>query len=208
MKADFKLIHIPPRLKQGGWQILLRRWADLLDEYGSAEPGQQRDCAYWYGERPLTGLLASAAWKLADGWGLEEFSSPRGSGSRARLGRGDLWLGTNGGRYTVEAKIAWPSRDWQVAKSDVLRRLAQARKQLRSLHRDYRYGDLVALCYVVPQPSATPSVSKVADALFKNLPDHFADDPYLVATYRYTGRVPLHSGRHYPGVIVIAELLS
>jgi hypothetical protein len=188
VKADFRLIHMPRRLRQGGWRTLLRRWADLLDDYGSAERGQQRDYASWYGERPLTGLLASAAWRLTDGWGLEEFASPRGSGSRARVGRGDLWLGTNGGRYTVEAKITWASRDWTVAKSYVLRRLAQARKQLRSLHRDYRYGDLVALCYVVPQPSATRSASRVADALFKNLPAYFADDPYLVATYRCVGR--------------------
>jgi len=54
----------------------------------------KNDIAYWYGERAISGLLASAAWMVRDGWSLEEFTGQRKKGRRKNAsGKGDLWLG-------------------------------------------------------------------------------------------------------------------
>jgi hypothetical protein len=206
MAAEYELVHAPKFLRERGWPRLLRNWASCLDEYSTPENGEPRDFAYWYGERPLTGLLASAAWRLSRGWGLEEFATPRGRGRNACIGRGDLWLGTNGASFTVEAKITWPSRDTESAKEYVRRRLTHSRCQLESLDRKFKHGSLIALCYVVPEPTAGRHTSRVIDEMFSDLPAHFAKDPYAVATYRHRDPLPHYGKRAYPGVILIAEL--
>ena len=50
---------------------VLKNFCQCLENYDYPK----NDIAYWYGERALTGLLASAAWKVRGGWSLEEFAA-------------------------------------------------------------------------------------------------------------------------------------
>ena len=88
----------------------LTEWLQLLKTYETYETksDDDSDLAYWHGERPLTGLLAAAAWKIS-GWSLEEFGVRRKgpNSDHATEGRCDLQWGLQESQTTVEAKIAW-----------------------------------------------------------------------------------------------------
>lgn len=121
------------------------------------------DIAYWYGERALTGLLASASWMVRDGWSLEEFTGQRKKGRRKNCsGKGDLWLGVGKNSYTMEAKVAWPTqlRDVNKWKTTVAKKLSKAGSQLNALDKPYRAGKPIAICYVVPAiPTSTNGIT-------------------------------------------------
>jgi hypothetical protein len=88
------------------WSKFLNEWIGLLDAYTKL-CGSDVDVAYWYTERSLSGLLASAAWRVPCGWSLVEFSADRGKKANESRGSGDLWLGIGEEEFTVEAKLLW-----------------------------------------------------------------------------------------------------
>jgi hypothetical protein len=96
----------------------------------------ERDIAYWYGERPLNGLLAAAAWQVPGGWSLPEFTTaePPQAEEPPTLRRGDLWLGFAQATFTVEAKVAWVDSTVQGAAAEIRRQLVSAHNQLATLH--------------------------------------------------------------------------
>jgi len=206
MTGRLDILHLPSQLESGNWRRVLRRWGQLLDDYSWVFE-RPRDQAYWHGERPLTGLLATAAWSARDGWALEEFGTPRGTGARRRAGRGDLLFGIGQHTFTVEAKMAWLTSNTAGAQAKVTRKLSVAKRQLRSLDRSYCSGRLVALCFVAPYLTRAAVRGGVVEDLMAGLPAQFAHDPYGVAVYRPSGRLPEYSGRFFPGVMLIAELL-
>lgn len=135
---------------------VLKKFCHCLKHYDTSK----KDIAYWYGERALTGLLASAAWMVRSGWSLEEFTGKRRKGRRANgSGKGDLWLGVGNTEYTIEAKVTWPTQVNDVTKwkKTVNGKLSKASNQLSALESTYRCGKPVAVCYVVP---AIPSGNK------------------------------------------------
>ncbi len=173
-----------------------------MDAYAARD----RDVAYWYGERAMTGLLAAAAWHCG-GWSLEEFTGRRGV-KRRRSGRGDLWLSTGKGNYTVEAKVVWPgSSRTEFAVSTANRALREASRQLRTLSEDFVWGRRVAVCYIVPDlaKQSLHSEPQKIESLFDGVVANFRKAA-VVATYRPRSEVPsVHRGRCYPGVILVGQ---
>jgi len=128
---------------------VLKQFFQCLKQYEDPK----NDIAYWYGERALTGLLASASWMTHTGWSLEEFTGLRRKSSRKNgSGKGDLWLGSGGKEYTIEQKFTWPTQVSNVSrwKTTVNKKLSRASSQLEALALIYRCGKPLAVCYVVP----------------------------------------------------------
>lgn len=159
---------LPPAQRKG-WLQLLSGFAKLLDEYNE-DP--QKDVAYWYGERALTGLLAAAAWRLDQGWSLEEFAA---KGRRRGTRRGDLSIGTNGARFTVEAKYFWIGSDTSGVPGKAFTELNVAREQLCNLEEEYQEGFPVGLSYIIPE--LPESEQRATVQIFKDLPRKLF--PYL-----------------------------
>ena len=194
-------------LERAGWKQLLNNWIGMLDAFDRKVSGAERDVAYWYGERALTGLLAAAAWK-SKGWGLEEWTTRRGRIRTKGAARGDLWLETEKGKFTIEAKVSWPSTTWKTALKAAKNRLADAEEQLRMLDRKYRYGKPLAVCYIVPEIERRGKYDrdgKITE-FFENIASS-SDDFDITATHR-PGKSPEWGGRKYPGVILVGWLLN
>ena len=200
-------IIVPARSKNASaWRRLLREWINLINQYSTPDNGEI-DVPYWYGERALTGLLSAAAWKLKEGWALEEFTAERGTEGGSISGRGDLWCGMGDIVFTIEAKIHWPERDIDSAIQGTKGKLAAANKQLQSLAKDYRQGDPYSVCYVVPWPrreSIQPELHEVL-ALLNQVAERFASEKCIVAKYSFDASFPEDNGRVYPGVVLVAR---
>jgi hypothetical protein len=196
------------------WSSLLKMWGRLMDDW-SAVVGRD-EVAYWYGERPLTGLLASAVWRVG-GQALEESEAARGPRRRPRLGRIDSYIILNHKWFQVEAKVAWPTSDapkgLSAARSRLSKALSQAREQLETVQDDY-YGHVgLALCYVVPElpwpKNATrPKNSNILDSLAE---ENTATDAgkSIVAWYAPPARqrpwITRPARKHYPGVLIVGN---
>jgi hypothetical protein len=202
-RTSLDLRYLPATWQRQGWDRLLREWATLLDLYDTTEDGQ-RDVAYWYGERALTGLLAPAAWRLQrpQGWSLEEFADPRARGIRARAGRGDLWLGLGRHKFTIEAKVTWPPKMSTVAVDEANLALKRATDQLTQLSKRFCYGKLLALCYVVPVVSRRTSSHRQI-AQLRQLARRLRQGNDFVAIY-HPHSPAQEDGHHqeYPGAIL------
>ena len=194
MKTTFSIESKPGGF--AGWEALLKEWAALMDRYVSIDPND-KDVPYWYGEAANSGLVAAAAWRLPDGWSIEEFTGKRDSGRTTGVGRGDLWLGYGQYRWTVEAKIAWPSGQVN-AINGPRRKLSAAEEQLKSLSPEYRCGLAVAVCYVVPE---LKEETETPDTVFSDIAAQFGKD-HLVATFRCPA---VHKRKLYPGVAFIGK---
>jgi hypothetical protein len=72
-----------------------KRYIDRLHE--------DKDCAYWYTERPHVGLLATAVW-LAGGVALEEYGTHKIKKRKRTRGRADLYFKIAGANFYCEAK--------------------------------------------------------------------------------------------------------
>ncbi len=70
------------------------------------DAGMNRDCPYWYSERPHTGLLAAAVWQKG-GTALEEFEADKIRERKRRPGRCDLYIRINSTAFECEAKRLW-----------------------------------------------------------------------------------------------------
>ncbi len=186
------------------WKKLFEQWLAMLSSY-EQENTQPFDAAYWYGERPLTGLLGAATWKLG-GWSLEEFGTGRHKkrGKRkTRSGRGDLWLSLEGHRATIEAKIHWPDKTF----SDALKRLdehpTKAKKQLHELSSECRTENAFSVCYVVPWfRDAGKSKNRGKDVL-NRLAAKLKKDGKLATALHLTSGPAEEKGRLYPGVLLV-----
>jgi len=166
-----------------------------------------KDTGYWYGERALTGFLASAAWSLRDGWALEEFTGLRVNGKKQGSGRGDIWVGVNGHSYTIEAKAVWPGGSIDKAITGAETKLSDAATQLRCLHKMYQVGRPVALCYIIPDLNKKGRFagSRTIRDFFTDMPKRFGDTRTAVASFWYEKQVPNYAGRIYPGVVIVAR---
>lgn len=203
-----KRIIVPEKTKLGlVWGKLLHEWLELINLYTSNPDDERPDVPYWYGERALTGLLSAAAWRLEDGWALEEFTALRGRETERGSGRGDLWLGVGDTVLTIEAKIHWPERDVSSAIQGIKEKLEVARKQLRNLAPDYQQGIAFSICYVVPWPriNSADSASRNAVALLDQVAEKFAAKNCMVAKYSFRSSPPEDAGRVYPGVALVAR---
>lgn len=212
INQNYRIESLPASLKQGGWGKLLDCWAAMIKRYTRVVSGEQTDAPYWYGERAITGLLAAAAWKLPNGWSLEEFSGLRRGGLKKTSGSGDLWLGTGmvTGDYTIEAKIVWPRGTWKRAVQQAKKQLKEAAKQLRSLDWDYVNGSCVGICYIVPEllERGTQASLENINKFFEEVPKKLAaKSQRVVAVCRYN-HPPKHKQRIYPGIILAGELVS
>lgn len=193
------------------WRILLKEWISLIHNY-SVSDGKQRDIPYWYGERALTGLLSSAAWRIDNGWALEEFSTLRGQEDDKSTGRGDLWIGVSDKTFTVEAKLTWPDGNQETAKKRVEKRLDEAKAQLKDIELSCQQGNPVSVCYVVPWPKI--KTKKVAEEtlgnveLLKQLVDFFQTNGHATALFIPDGAPIIEEDRVYPGVALIARVES
>jgi len=186
-------------------QKLFAALAVRLEDYDSPPT----DTGYWYGERALTGFLAAAAWSLPRGWSLEEFTGLRMSGKKKGSGRGDIWFGIGKKSYTVEAKAVWPGSNVDNAIKGAEAKLSDAASQLRQLHKAYRVGRPVAVCYIIPDLN---SKGRFADSatireFFMKMPRQFSDSRTAVASLWYEKNPPRYNGRIYPGVVLVARLL-
>lgn len=186
-------------------QKLFAALAVRLKDYDSPPS----DTGYWYGERALTGFLAAAAWSLPRGWSLEEFTGLRMRGKIKGSGRGDIWLGIGKKSYTVEAKAVWPGSNLENAINGAEAKLSEAAIQLRQLHKAYRVGQPVAICYIIP---ALNSKGRFADSatineFFMKMPRQFSDSRTAVASLWYEKNPPSYNGRIYPGVVLVARLI-
>jgi len=191
--------------KKSGYNHGLRR---LFNEFGSLLSRYDtppREAAYWYGERALTGLLAAAAWRLKDGWALEEFCGVRVNRKKIGSGRGDLWVGVGQKCFTVEAKVIWPGGNSETAVIDAKRKLGLAKRQLSCLHREYRVGRPLALCYVVPEFNRNGRSDRQEEKFVKKLAAGLMDRNIMICSFEYRKSCPRYKGKNYPGVILVAE---
>jgi hypothetical protein len=206
MKKAEKLsaAYFPKRPIYKEWVDLLKRFKRYLDWY--RDDGD--DVAYWYGERALSGFLASAAWD--EGWSLEEFTGLRKHGKEKSAGRGDLWIGTEKRTFTVEAKVAWLGGPIDKAIKNIREQLGLAKSQLDKLGSDYRLGVPTAVCYAVPDLNAKTKygTQNHVDELYAEMERTFSTSRKVVGSFRYKGNPPPDSGRIYPGVIVTTEFWS
>ncbi|NIM98604.1 MAG: hypothetical protein GTO24_11155 [candidate division Zixibacteria bacterium] len=187
----------------GDWRRLLREWLELIHKYSSTPD----DVPYWYGERALTGLLASAAWRLEDGWALEEITGVRGGEGEEGSGKPDLWLGLGKAKFTIEAKVHWPEKDVASAIQGIKVKLEEAKKQLQQIVAEYQNGNPYSVCYVVPWPrgEGIQSDLREANALLEQVAEKFASEKCVVAKYTFTSSPPVDAGRVYPGVVLVAR---
>lgn len=196
--------YFPKRQIYKEWVDLLKGFKKYLDWYKS-----DKDVAYWYGERALSGYLASAAWDFPDGWSLEEFTGLRKKGKKKSAGRGDLWIGTGKRTFTVEAKMAWLGGSIESAIKKIRDQLDAAGNQLDKLDSDYRLGVPTAVCYAVPDLNeATYGTQDHIDELYAEVERTFSTSRKIVGSFRYMHDLPQDSGRIYPGVIVVTEFWS
>jgi hypothetical protein len=210
MKPGLVVHRMPPRLRRSGLSEVISGWGRLLNRFSALEKTYEKDVPYWYGERALTGLLAAAAWKLPQGWSLEEFTGLRNGDEGKRSARGDLWFGTSAADFTVEAKVVWASSTWQVARTRTNEQLADASQQLRDLERSYRVGTRIALCYVVPCPRANRPEAQSANlaSLLSNLPLSYTGPEWITARYARPGGPAVHDGYVYPGVVLVGKVVA
>lgn len=208
------------RLRKGGWARLLTAWAAAMDSWCRVNRASgEHDLPYWYGERPLTGLLASAAWKLRAGHALEEFATIRGPVRRAGAGRIDAYIVLNKVWYQIEAKMAWPAdssaKATQRATSRVSHALSQAADQLNDVDKTY-YGNWgLAVCYVVPGivwPKHSPKPPGVL--LLRDLARRYAKRRIgIAALYTPPSWANLvdegkrKARRNYPGVLLLGRVV-
>ena len=136
---------------------LIENFGKCLEDYNELTGVKKdRDIAYWYGERTLTGLLAGAVWRMRENrWALEEFISERQIRKKKKRGRGDLWFGlTAKEEYTVESKLYEPDTKIVWASDRLVRqtqkRLDKAFGQLSELKKRYRVGRPLAVSFLVP----------------------------------------------------------
>ena len=186
------------------WRAVLERWLSLLEEYEKAESACP-DLAYWYGERPLTGLLGVAAW-MVKGWSLEEFGAERQSRfGKKRQGRGDLWIGRSCAKAIVEAKICWVNqKDVDKASDHVNMGLRKSRSQLRKLVLAGDDGQPVSVCYVVPHYSG-PSGKASGEYALAELEEWARRRMMATAKHLATTKDIGESGSLYPGVLLMAR---
>jgi hypothetical protein len=180
--------------------------ADRIEQYDDPP----NDTGYWYGERAMTGFLSAAAWSMRGGWSVEEFTGLRMNEGRRGSGRGDIWLGFGKNAFTIEAKAVWPGSSVQNAINGAETKLSEAKRQLRRLHKMYRVGLPVAVCYVIPDLNVKGKFAgaRSINDFFTELPRRLTDRQTAVASFWYSRKPPLHKGRIYPGVIVVARILS
>ncbi len=205
---SFNSISVPDGFSNpDAWRELLSEWIELLHNFSTLNDKEERDVPYWYGERPLTGLLAAAAWRLENGWSLEEFSTLRGQEEDATKGRADLWMGIGNESYTVEAKLTWPQGGVEAAIHRIRNRLREARTQLRNIEAGYHEGVPLSVCYVVPWPIAIDPIVDVPKAieLMREAAHTFQTEGCAVALFVPHGETPIEDERIYPGVILVAR---
>jgi hypothetical protein len=208
-------------LRAMGWEPLLHAWGSMLDYYDVPAPCPgKRDIAYWYGERPLNGLLAAAAWKVPGGWALPEFTTeePPQEEPQSKGQRGDMWLGFERATFTVEAKVVWVQSTIEDAVEEIKRQLTCAHDQLTTLYKDhscYCEGFPMAVVYSVPWFPANSQFAKESSMrdFFRDIPNEFADPTTVTAGYRCQGDPPhwksvKHGERVHPGVIFIGRYWS
>jgi len=205
---DIKVHSLPRSLRTAGWEQLLSEWGRMIRTSVDLSDRTSQEVVYWYGERSLTGLLAAAAWKIG-GWSLEEWIARRGRGQAEGAARGDLWLQTKKGKFTIEAKVTWPASTWDYGHYYAKECLKEARYQLKTMDEDYRYGKPIALCYIVPSIAVRGAYnkSKLIEEFFKKIPKQ-KKDFNISASYRPKGPCPEFDSRKYPGVILVGQVLD
>jgi hypothetical protein len=205
-------------LRAMGWEPLLHAWGAMLEYYDDPPPRPSEcDIAYWYGERPLNGLLAAAAWQVPGGWSLPEFTTgePPQAEEPPNLRRGDMWLGFAQATFTVEAKVAWVDSTVESAVTEIWRQLRSAHDQLMTFHKsypDYCAGCPMAVVYAVPWfPVCSQFASQThIRKFFGEIPHQFASPTTVTAAYRCRGDPPRctsakYGEQVYPGVILIGR---
>jgi hypothetical protein len=216
-----RIHRLDPRLGRGNWAQLLNRWASLMDSWCRVNRAAgENDLPYWYGERPLTGLLASAAWKLRGGYALEELATIRGPVRRAGVGRIDAYIVLSNIWYQIEAKMAWPAdnsgKSTRNATSRISNALSAAAAQLDDVDETY-YGDWgLAVCYVVPHIVWTRHAPKPpGPSLLRDLAERYSKRPSgIVALYTpptwanpVDGSSKRKARRSYPGVLLLGRIV-
>jgi hypothetical protein len=101
----------PKKLPQ--FEDLLWEWISIQERSIRLTRGE--DAMWWYGERACLGGFSGAVWR-SGGFVLEEYSteklhmsqSPNGTKEKS-MGRGDMDFVMGGSKYTIEAKICWPT---------------------------------------------------------------------------------------------------
>ncbi len=211
--------HVHPTLRQHGWRRLLRQWGALMDEWCDQ---YRKDAPYCYGERPLTGLLAAAAWKLGNGMSLEEVEAQRMPGRRIAFGRLDAWIVLRGVFYHIEAKgpvvFGSNSGTLKVAIRRVCEELKEAARDVRNVPDLYQGDRGVALCYLLHVPRWPQGKKKPpGDELLEAVASHFGSGAYAVSAW-YTppaGQRPedwsKEGGKRvrwwYPGVALVGQIV-
>jgi hypothetical protein len=204
MRLTRELLPSRPLYKQ--WTLILKEFGKLLNQYNLSD-----EFAYWYGERALTGLWAAAAWRIKDGWSIEEFTGLRRTGGRQNSGKGDVWIGIQRKTFTVEAKMVWAQGPHATAIRDARKKLSEAGDQLDSLDTTYQVDVPTAVCYIVPELNLNRGHSKpeAIDQFFTKVPHALKSNKRCTGAFWYKND-PLkpHKDKRYPGVIVVAQFWS
>lgn len=195
--ARLEIKSFPGWAKREGWKGLLNAWAGILGRYEGNGKERPKDVAYWYGERALVGHLAAAAWLRRGGWALVEFLGRDATATRI----GDLWLGTGSAESTVEAKCVWGGTSIQRAVRAVEEALGRAGRQLRSYAPEYRVGEPVAICFVIPELGRPFDERRYFDEFAGQL----MTKTRLLATFHDSA---FYEKRYYGGVMLVADRIE
>jgi hypothetical protein len=195
--------------KMRGWRSLLGIWGELNDDWCSLD---KNDVPYWYGERPLTGLLTAAAWK-SRGMGLEESGAARGPVRKPRAGRIDSYIFLHGIWYQIEAKVTWPSnlgkKGLGYALSSLDKALDGAEEQLESATEEYWGHWSLALCYVVPELPWSGEPPPTESQLLTELRNRLTQRSILASYKPPQAQNPwtlTPKRRHYPGFVLVGRV--
>lgn len=202
-----KSVFVPPDFSASKiWFNLLEQWLKMLRRYED-ENSDSFDNAYWYGERPLTGLLGAAAWQLG-GWSLEEFGTDRHKkrgGPKTSSGRGDLWLALGELRATIEAKIHWPDKTKTDAKHELFTCLKEAKSQLREMPAESLTDHSFAVCYVVPWYRNSDATRDKGKKVLEYLREMAQTKGNLATAVHFGSTADGGDKRLYPGVLLVAK---
>jgi hypothetical protein len=186
------------------WKFVLEKLFILFHRYNKPP----KDAAYWYGERTLNGLLASAAWMVEKAWALEEWTSVRIGKGKQGVGRGDLWMGFGEQKsLTIEAKVVWPEGNEKTAVNQIHRELKRADAQLDQLEEASRLKKRAALCWVVPEFKKSGPYAKRTnyEEFFNTVGEALEKDRLFIACFWYIDKPPVWENKVYPGVMLVSK---
>jgi hypothetical protein len=184
------------------WHSILEEWILCTERFSRLWNGEET--SYLYKEVSNVGTLAAAAWKAG-------FISSQGirlekkKGKENRLGRGDLYIGSDIGDEWIEAKFSWLSIDKKRSAAECLSKTLGAALEAASECREHDDEDLRG-CAFFGLKQKTGKIEKIDVDIARVVREFLDQDVSIVAwCFPKENREREFDGLIFPGVILTVE---